>query len=281
VKEPTYYINTKFVPKSKAYVHVNDLGFLRGYGVFDFLVTYNKKPFLLNKHVRRLFNSAEQIGLKIPCRNQEMTSLINKCVRKNTRFRELAIKIIITGGISKDGLTPSDTSTLAILTNQRKKLPGKLYKEGAKVITVDIQRDIPTAKTLNYTNAVYSMKLARKASAVEAIYIDKKEDVVYEGTTSNLFLVKKSKIFTPETDILPGVTRELVISLAKKHFKLETKKISFRQLITADEVFITASNKEVLPIVKVDRNKINGEAPGKVTKKIISEYKEYINTGKW
>lgn len=271
-----YYINGKFVDSSKAKLSINDLGFLRGYGVFDFLVTYNKRPFLMPQHVDRLLRSAKLIGLKTPWTAKQLEILILNAIKKNKQLSDMSIKIIITGGVSTDGITPSKNPTLAILVNERRKLPKKLYSHGAKVITVDIQREIPKAKTLNYTNAVYCMIKARENDASEAIYIDALTSNVFEGTTSNIFIIKNSKVFTPKSNILSGVTREVVIELIRKRYKIYFGDIKIKQLKNADEVFITASNKEILPITKIDNFQVGNNYPGEITKVIMSDYQEFI-----
>jgi branched-chain amino acid aminotransferase len=280
-KEPIYYINGKFFKKSKAIISVNDLGFLRGYGVFDFFITYNNRPFLLKDHLDRLRKSAKLIGLEVPWSNLTLEKLIISTIAKNKHLKEKSVKIIVSGGSSSDGIKPNLKPTLAILVNKRHKLPKKYYENGVKVITVDIHREIPDAKTLNYTNAVYSMIKAGRMGALEAIYVDRKKDIVMEGTTSNLFLVKNNSIFTPESDILSGVTRNVVIKLAKRKNRVKVKRINFNQLFSAEEVFITASNKEILPVVQIDMRKIGDGKPGVVTKNLIKEFQNYIESGKW
>ncbi len=109
-----YYINGKFVPSDKAFIHANDLAVLRGFGVFDFLRTYNGKPFYLTHHVRRLKNSAELLGIPFLWKTDEVCSLVYQTLEKNDHA-ESNVRIMITGGISMDSITPGDDPSLLIM----------------------------------------------------------------------------------------------------------------------------------------------------------------------
>ncbi|KKQ51208.1 hypothetical protein A2865_01670 [Candidatus Woesebacteria bacterium RIFCSPHIGHO2_01_FULL_39_17] len=281
-KEPIYYLNGKFVPKSKARISLWDLGLLRGYGVFDYIVTYKGgKPFLLKKHLKRLNNSAKLIGLKLPWISRDLEKLVKITVKKNKNGKEKIIRIIVTGGETTDGISLGPKPTLAIIVYDRKRYPASLYKKGVNVITFDYNRESPQAKSLNYIQAVKAMMMAKKKRAIEAIYIYKKLDKVYEGTQSSLFLVKKGKILTPDGETLPGITRELIINLSKKLYPTFMKAVKIGELFNADEVFLSASNKEILPVVKVDNKIIGDGKPGEITKKVMSEFRKFVESGKW
>lgn len=281
-KEPIYYLNGKFIPKSKAAISLWDLGLLRGYGVFDFIVTYNGGiPFLLDKHLKRLFKSAGMIGLDIPWTLDQLKLLVTKTVRKNSDGKEKIIRIIVTGGETKDGISPGTKPTLAVMVYDRKRFPRKYYQNGIKVITYDYNRESPQAKSLNYIQAVKAVNLARKKSAVEAIYIYKKLNKVYEGTQSNIFIIKDQNIYTPDGETLPGITRELIFNLSRKLYPTTMREMTIDELFSADEIFLSASNKEIMPVIKVDNKVIGNGKPGEVTKKIMLEFKKFINSGKW
>lgn len=281
-KEPIYYLNGKFVPKSKAAISLWDLGLLRGYGVFDYIVTYKGgKPFMLHKHLLRLRNSAKLIGLKIPWKLQQLKKLVKKTIIKNKNGREKAIRIIVTGGVSKDGISLGNKPTLAIIIYDRNFYPKILYKRGVKVITYNHNRESPQAKSLNYIQAVKAISLAKKKNATEAIYVYKKLNKVYEGTQSSLFLVKNGKIFTPDGETLPGITRDLIMNICKKLYPITMRDVKIRELFDADELFLSASNKEIMPIVKVDEKVIGDGKPGEITKKIMLEFRKFVEKGRW
>lgn len=279
LNEPIFYLNGKFVPKSKALISVFDLGWLKGYGVFDYTVTYFGRPFLLKKHIKRLINSAKIIGLKIPYNEKGLEQIVIKTLNKNGK--EKGIRIVLTGCVSEDTQTLLQKPTLAVIITNRKRYSKLLYEKRAKVITYKYLREIPQSKSLNYIQATKALNLAARCGAVEAFYINKKEDKIYGGATSNLFLVKEKKISTPDGETLPGITRNLVIRLSKKYYPVKIRKISIDELFHADEVFISATNKEAMPVVKIDNNIIGSGKPGEVTKKIMEEFRNFIKNKRW
>lgn len=278
MSEPIYFINGRYLPKSRAKLSILDLGWLRGYGVFDYLVTYDHKPFLLEKHVQRLIKSAELIDLNLPWNKKELERIITNTLNRNLNGKEKSIRIIITGGLTKDALSSSGKPTLAVVVDNRKKYPLKSYTNGVKVILVDNSRHNPQAKSLDYIQAVRANIKAKNCGATEAIYINKKENRVYEGSTSNIFIVKNGSIFTPNPKVLQGVTREIIIHICKKLHPLRVGHVNINQLKSADEIFITATNKEVLPIVKLDKHKVAKGKVGPITKNIMKSYKKFIDS---
>lgn len=267
-----FYLNGRFVPESEAKVSILDLGFVRGYGVFDFLRTYNGKPFKLDEHLKRLAFSADQIGLQIPPISQ-IRQITLQTLKKNT-LPEANIKIIVSGGVSPDQITPADNPTLAILVYPLKKYPKEYYEKGIKVITYKTERSFATAKTTNYLTAVVALAKARKEKAVEAIYINDQAEVL-EATISNFFVFRKNVLITPKDGILLGITREVVLELAKKEFKVELRPIKYSELKTVDEAFITASNKEIMPVVKIDGITVGDGKVGERTKQLIELFRRY------
>ena len=280
--KPIYYVNGKYVPKNEAKISVSDLGLLRGYGVFDYIVTYKGgRPFLIKKHLKRLYNSANLIDLKIPYKSTYIEKLIIKTIDKNKNGKEKSIRIIVTGGESENAISVGKKPTIVISVNDRKKFPESLYKNGAKVITFDFNRESPQAKSLNYIQAVKANILAKNKDAIESIYVHKKNNKVFEGTTSNLFLIKNEKIITPDGETLPGITRELVMNICKKLYPTTMGEVKINELFNADELFLSASNKEVLPVVKVDNIVIGNGKPGEITKKIMAKFRKFIDEGRW
>lgn len=268
------YFNGKITPLNKIKINPYDLGFLRGYGVFDFMVTANGKPFMLSDHWKRLQNSARELNLTIPLDGSEYEKTVNKLLKLN-KLEHSAIRTILTGGISSDGITPAEKETFLITIEKRHLLPERLYKEGAKVITVEHFRDCPEAKTSNYIIAIKNIKKRIKEKAAEIIYIY--QDKAFEASTSNFFIVKNSIIVTPKKDVLLGITRNIVIKLAEKRgYKVIEREISVKEIYSADEVFLTASNKFVIPVVKVNNKKIGSGRPGEMTKILMEEFAKFV-----
>lgn len=272
----TYYIDGTFVDDENALISAKDITVLRGYGVFDFLITYNKRPFFIEEHVARLENSAREIGLTLQHSNEEICNIVVQTIEKNPHHNESNVRIVYTGGISPDGVTPQGNGILMVMVTPKFELPQWWYTKGAKIITVDIERFIPTSKSTNYLSAVFAQQKAHKTGAVEAIYRDR-ENRLLEGTTTNLFCFKGNKLITPPDDILPGITRNVVMDLTKEHYELELRHINADELKEMDEVFITASNKEIVPVIQVDDLIIGNGKPGNKTCLVMELFKNYTH----
>ncbi len=268
-----FYINGKFVPEKRAKISVFDLGFSRGYAVFDFLRTYNGKPFYLNEHLKRLLNSAKLIGLKHNYSLNSLRKIVLKTLEKN-KLKEANIRIYLTGGEAKDFLTPSKPNLIVIIT-PIKKLPEYLYTKGGKLITKISERILPQAKTIVYTEGIKFLQEAKRKGAIEVLLISK-DGKILECTTSNFFAVINKKLITPPKDkILEGITRKVVFQLAKKlKISVLERDINFGEIKKFKEAFITATNKEILPIVKIDKIKIGNGKVGEITKVLMAEFKK-------
>ncbi len=264
------FFNGKIILEKNVKISFNDLGFARGYGVFDAMRTINGKPFLIKEHYERLQNSAKELNLFLKISLTEFEKIINKLLLRNKIKNEIAIKTILTGGKSSNGLRMDGEPTLLITINDLNKVTPKkeLYKKGAKIILVEFQRYLPEAKTLNYIVAIQNQRKKEKSGATEIVYYNK--GYLLEGSTSNIFIVKNDKIITPDKNILLGTTRNLLIQLLrKKNRKIEARDVKLKEIFEADEVFLTGTFKNILPIVRMDDKIIGDGKVGEVTAKIM------------
>ena len=271
------WMNGKIQKEEEMVLPVRDLGILRGFGVFDFIRTYNKIPFHLEDHIMRLQHSAEQIGLVIPYNIYEIEKAMLD-VLKNSDLPEAGLRIVCTGGMSSTGLPSKDGANLFILADPLRTPPAEVYIKGGKVITYPHTRHNPEAKSLNYIAAMEAMSKAREEGAVEALYMDEHHRIL-EGTTSNFFVRKDGVWLTPGKEVLKGITRQVVLSLIPER-ELIYSDVYLTDLNEAEEVFITASSKEILPIVLVDDKPIGSGVPGPETLKLMAAFREYVNTPK-
>ena len=262
-----YYLNGKFIEQSKAFIKVNELGLLRGYGIFDYFRTYGKKPFHLEDHLGRFFKSASSFNLQPSISIKEIERIVLELIKRNKNFRELGFRIVLTGGETLDGKT-SVRPTFLIMVAKPSFFPKEFYSNGVRVLTFDYRREFPETKTTNYLLAISRWRDVLRKKAAEILYVW--QGKVLEASTANFFMVKNKILFTPKTDILKGVTRKLVIELAKKNkIKVIEKDISLKEVLKADECFITATDKEIMPVVKIDNGIIGDGQPGEQTKKLI------------
>jgi len=265
-----YYVDGKFVPDSEAVFPINDLGLLRGYGCFDFMRTYNGRVIFIQDHVQRLFRSAKQIGIELPLSESELIQLVEETLRRNPPV-ESNVRILVTGGTSPDFITPQGRPRIAIMVAPLSQYPPAWYAEGAKIITVAHTRAIPGAKTIDYIRAIMVLAEARQKGAIEAVYVDP-EGLVREGTTSNIFAFIGDRLVTPGTDILNGITRQKVLGLAEAIYSVDIRDLRRSELVHADEVFITSSNRLIVPIARVDDEVIGAGRPGERTRAVMQAF---------
>lgn len=268
-----FYANGQFVKEQNALISVNDLAIIRGYGVFDFLRTYNGVPFHLTEHLKRLQNSARLIGLDLPCSLEDIEALIHKGLSQS-EHREKNIRIVVTGGLSDNGITPGEAPQLLLMITAITSFPSIYYEEGAKLITSHVNRFIPGAKTINYIPAILCLEDAKAQGAIEAIYVDR-DGYLLEGTTSNLFVVRDGCLITPPCDrILSGITRQVVLELTKDVIEVVQRPLHKDEVRLFDEVLITSSVKEVIPIITIDSVTIGNGSIGPVSQKVLELFKE-------
>jgi branched-chain amino acid aminotransferase len=268
-----YCVDGNFVPEAEAVFPINDLGLLRGYGCFDFMLTYRGKVIFLKDHVQRLFRSAREIGIELPWTETEIADLVRETLRRNPPV-ESSVRVLVTGGPSPDFITPQGKPRIAVMVSPLSQYPPGWYAEGARIITVPYSRPIPGAKSIDYIRAILVLAEARRKGAIEAVYMDVGE-TVREGTTSNVFAVQNGTLVTPERGILHGITRGKVIALAEARFPVYKREITRAELVAADELFITSSNRLIVPVVRVDEDAVGAGVPGPLTRTLMRALDEY------
>jgi len=274
------YIDGKFYPKDEAKVSVFDHGLLYGDGVFEGIRTYDGLIFKLKEHIGRLYHSAHAIMLEIPMTKDEMVEAVKKTLREND-MKDAYIRLIVTRGIGDLGLDPRKCAkpTVIIITDKIKLYPQELYEKGLEIVTISTQRNIhesvnPQIKSLNYLNNILAKVEAINAGVEEAVMLNS-EGYVAECTGDNIFTVKNGAIYTPpiHSGVLRGITRGAVIDIAHlKEIPIHEEVLTRYDLFTADEMFLTGTAAEIIPVVKMDGRKIGDGKPGKMTLKLITEF---------
>lgn len=269
------YLNGKILPFEKAGINLDDLGILRGYGAFEALKTVNGKIFLFDEHFERLKKSTKYLGVKLPVAKTEIKEIIYEIIKKN-KIKNAAVRIVLTGGRSADTVHfNSGSPTFYILASELPILKSEFYNNGVKLVTLEYFRQIPELKTTAYLRAIKEInKRQKKEKFFEILYTDKGN--VLECATSNFFIFQGNKLITAYKGILCGTMRNLVISLAKREFFVQEKVIKIKDLNFAAESFITATNKNILSVVKIDNKIIGNGKPGKNTKKIMEMLGDFI-----
>ncbi|HOK40143.1 MAG TPA: branched-chain-amino-acid transaminase [bacterium] len=278
------YIDGKFVDESEAKISVFDHGLLYGDGVFEGIRVYDNGIFELEAHLERLYDSAKAINLKIEIPFNEMIELHCEAVRRN-KIKDGYIRTVITRGKGDLGLDPRKCPkpTIFIIAATITLYPPEFYEKGLKIMTVSTRRNRPDVlspriKSLNYLNNIIAKIEATNAGCLEAIMLNT-EGYVAECTGDNIFYLKKNKIYTPPTYLgaLEGITRNSIINILHNGgIDVIEKPFTLYELYTAEEVFLTGTAAEVVPIVEIDARQIGNGKPGKFTKQIIANFKEYV-----
>jgi len=242
------YFNGKIGSVEQTNVHITDLGLLRGYGLFDYFRTYNGRPFQWDWYWERYERSARLLRLPNPIEKDEAYKVVMQLVEQSG-LDDCAIRFILTGGYSEDSVSMSKPNLL-IISEDIHPVKAEEYISGIKVIAYEFVRDLPEVKSTDYKHYMILQQDIKAAKASDVLY--HKNGYISELSRSNVFIFKGDILITPDADILKGITRRTTLELAKDHFKIEERAVSFTELLEADEVFTTSTTKRVLPITRVD-----------------------------
>ena len=280
------FLNGKFVERSKAVVSVFDHGLLYGDGVFEGIRSYDGLVFKLREHVDRLCESAHTIMLRMPMSKPQLIDVVTRSLRVN-RLRDAYIRLVVTRGEGDLGLDPRKCKhpTVFVIADRIALYPKKLYDEGLALITVATQRNVPEAlnpqiKSLNYLNNILAKIEAITAGFEEAIMLSS-SGYVTECTGENLFIVKGRHLVTPPPyiGVLRGITRQTVMELAgAQRLTVREELLTRHDLFNADEVFLTGTAAEIVPVVKIDGRQIGAGRPGPMTQALRQAFRQATKT---
>jgi branched-chain amino acid aminotransferase len=256
------YLNGEILPTEKAQLHVSDLGLLRGYGIFDFFRAIDRQPIFIEDHLDRFHNSAKLMGLPIPESRDRLREIIHEIIHLNPH-KLLGVKMIMTGGYSEDGYTPSPKPNLIVMGKPFEFKPADV---GMKLMSMEYRREIPEIKTLNYIVPIRALQRMKSVGADDVLY--HKDGKISESSRSNIFIVKNEKIITPLDGALFGITRKHILNFAKNHFIVEERDITAQEYFEADEVFTTGSTKRIIAITQTDNHIFGNGGLGKITQKL-------------
>lgn len=274
-----WYIDGEWVHPDQAHLSINDLAILRGYSAFEALRTYDRRPFHLSEHLKRLYNSSKLIDLEIPWQQEEIADLVGELIERNV-YRHAAVRMLITGGESDDGILASGKPKLVLLISPLGERDQQRFAQGYYLITTHLQRELPEAKTSNYTSAMRALKQARRFQADDALFVNESGEV-QEATRSNFFLFVGDTLVTPRKGVLIGITRNVVLELARNRFSIEERPILLAELSQASEAFVTSSSREIVPVVRIDDWKIGDGRPGPRTTELEQRFIALIESGGW
>lgn len=275
------YLNGKFMPIEEACIPVLDRGFIFGDGVYEVIPAYSHKPFRLPKHLNRLQHSLDGIRLQNPFSNDDWSHLLEQVIAKN-EGEDQYLYLHITRGVAKrDHAFPANVPpTIFIMSNPLLPPPAALLASGAPAITAIDNRWIRCdVKAISLLPNVLLRQMAVDVNAIETILI--RDGFLTEGAASNIFVVKDKVLLAPPKShlMLPGITYDVVLELAAANrIAHEVREIAESEIRAADEILLTSSTKEIMPITNLDGKPVGHGKPGGLFTRLHALYQQYKAT---
>src|SRR5262245_6906337 len=278
----TVNVNGRITPECEAVISVFDHGFLYGEGIYETMRTYHGRPFLFDRHMRRLRRSASMIDLALPFSDAELAAQIRATQEAAKLDGEAYIRVLVTRGVGEltYDLRATPNPSIVIIVKPQIDPPAEAYDRGVRVVLVDVVRNHPATvnpmiKSNNLMNSALAMQQALRSNAFEGVMRNYKGELT-ECTTANLFIVKNGVALTPplEAGLLPGITREFLFDVGKDvGVEVAEKVLGDEDLFRADEAFLTSTTRELVPIVTVNDRMIGNGRPGPVTWKLLNAFR--------
>jgi branched-chain amino acid aminotransferase len=278
------YLNGQFVPRSKAKLSPFDHGFLYGYGLFETVRAYQGHIFRLDRHLSRLRRSAESIGLAKRLTSFDLEAAFTKILDAN-KLKDARLRLTVSAGEGDMTPDPSTCSNPTVLITARNlvPLPPEKYESGFKAALSPLRRNsqspLSRLKSTCYMENILARMAARAAGCDEAILLNV-QGYLAEGSTTNIFLASNGELITPslESGVLPGITREAVLEIARaSNIKTLERQVELKELIEAEEAFITNSILELMPLTWFEGKPIGTGKPGQLTKELLTAYRKIVD----
>ena len=291
------FLNGKMIPQNQATISANDAALQHAVGLFETLSAYNSTPFRLQQHLDRLKNSAQTLGMTADINTDPLADAVQQTITHNN-LTEARIRLTLTPGpinlikpTSPDSPEQAPKPTILITADHPTKYDPAYFDKGISTIVIPNAANpfdqLQGHKTLAYWSRLRTLRMAAAAGAGEAIWLSISNHLA-SGAVSNIFLVKDNTLYTPiakteevegaiPAPVLPGVTRATVIEIADK-LNLDTKKqmLTIEDLLEADEVFLTNSSWQILPVTKIEKKEISAGKVGPVTAQLRNDLLDVI-----
>ena len=282
----TVNVNGRITDQEHAVVSVFDHGFLYGEGVYETLRTYNGQPFLFERHMRRLRNSADMLTLSVPLTDAQIDGRFRETMRAgglgDDAQHEAYVRILVTRGIGELSYDPATcpAPSIVVIAKPHVNPPREVFEKGVGVSLVPIVRNHPGSvspliKSNNLLNNALAMQEAFRRGGFEGVMRNYRGELA-ECTQSNLFIVKNGTALTPNVDsgLLPGITREFLFEVgASLGIAVREAVLRDEDLFGADEAFLTSTTRELVPIVAVGERAVGSGRPGPVTWKLLERFR--------
>jgi len=272
------YLNGKLLPIEQAQISVLDRGFLLGDGIYEVIPAFGGKLFRLEQHLQRLDKSLSAVRIPNPHNHSEWQEILQRLITSNDN--DLSIYLQVTRGVApkRDHAFPDKVvPTVFAMSNIIPEPDPATLEKGVNAITLDdIRWKRCDIKAITLLANVVLRQEAHDHNAAEAILI--RDGQAMEGAASNLFIVSADTIYTPPKgpQLLPGVTRDLILELSREHgLTIEERNISEQSLNNAQEIWLTSSTREILPVTQLNGNQVGNGRPGKYWQQMIQLYRDY------
>lgn len=273
------YLNGEYLPLEEAKVSVLDRGFLFADGVYEVIPAYGGRLLRLQEHMDRLQTNLDAIRLANPLPVEEWNTILETLLKDNPS-EDQSVYLQVTRGVAakrNHGFPDEINQTVFIMVNELQPVNKNELRPGVSAITLDdIRWKACNIKSISLLGNILLRQQAHDRNAAEAILINDGNAV--EGAASNIFIVKDGVIITPPTSVclLPGITRDLILELAEKHnFKYAVRDIVEDELFVADEIWLTSSTKEILPVVELNAKPVANGRSGPIWERMIDIYQAY------
>lgn len=279
------FLNDKIIKETEGHISATDRGFLYGDGLFETLRTYHKTPFCLEDHVVRLSNSSKYFDIPFHYTFQQIGQIIRQLITQNS-LKDAYVRMTLSRGSTSSGLIPHHpyAPTFMIQAKPLTPYPAAWHTTGLSLMTSSFRRSdtcpVSGHKTLNFLTNYLAKKEAIDRGYHDAIILNTNNHVA-ECAVSNVFIVEKKAVITPalKTNILPGITRKIIIGLCRESgIRISEEAFGIERVFAAEEVFVTNSLLEVMPVSKLDEKPIGRVIPGVITKMLQDRYTLLTNS---
>ena len=265
--KPFCFADGKIIPTQDARLHPADLAVIRGYGIFDFFRTEQYCPVFLEDYLDRFIRSAAKTYLPLAYSREELRAIITELIQKND-LEQGGIRMVLTGGVSENHFSPAK-GTLFMFGEELSFPSEEKYQNGVKLLSVEHVRSIADIKTTNYTLPVWHSMQWKEQGAEDVLY--HWAGLVSESSRSNFYIVKDGIISTPDKHILMGITRKHLLDVAGD---VQVRPISLEEVWDADEAFISATTKILLPVTQIDDRKVGSGKVGKISLDLLEKFRD-------
>jgi len=267
------FIDGKIARGEEACIPADDLGLQRGYAVFDYARTYHGRLFHALDHIARLRRSAAALHLKLAYTDDEILATAKKLIEE-LGDKEAGLRMILTGG-SAHARSLLEHPRFILIAEELPAYPVEIYEKGVKLITHEFERDLPYVKSTNYLTGFRLLPEKKEKGAFEVLYCWRGRFL--ESSRDNFFVFRGDVLATPGDYVLGGITRQVLLSIARSRFQVEERDVLVDEVDEIDEAFLASTSKQIVPVVRIDDRMIGAGGVGERTKEAMALFQRYVD----